>query len=133
VLLISARYSVARPVVINWICPHTSQSPAVNDMAPTDALTPLLSGNPVVQVCVPDCVPDVLIAVPAMAFATEDATLNVLAVIDDGIVQYTVLAVSPVGNAPEVVNTTGIHPVIPWAFQVTTAGDAMLIVTAENS
>ena len=63
--------------------PHTSQSPAVIWIAVKSWIEAEAMNAAEKAVCVPDCVPLVLIGVFAMAFATEVATSNVLAVMED--------------------------------------------------
>jgi len=116
----------ARPRT-SW--PEQSQSPAVNATPVILMGVAVAAADPAVPVCVPDCVPLVLIDVPAMAFNTDDATWNVFVVTLEGTTQTTVPDVRPVGSAPVVVNTTGHAVVNPCAVQVMTAGDAIVIVT----
>ena len=78
--------TVPAPVYVKTF-PLTSQSPAVSDIAVTLSDVVVVTGSPRNPVCVPDCDPLVLTAVPAMAFAIDVATSNVLAVRDDPIVQ----------------------------------------------
>src|SRR5512144_1401697 len=69
-----------------------------------------------------------------MALATEVAMEKLLPLIVDGITQYCVDAVIPVGSAPVVVKTTGhasnrgAVPLNGCEVHVTTAGEAMVTV-----
>jgi hypothetical protein len=63
---------------------ETSQSPAGSDSPVKSFGDPELRPTLAVPVCVPDCDPVVVIAVPARAFAMEVAISNVFVVIVDG-------------------------------------------------